>query len=129
MNPRGREASMKNIAQSTVEYVVMFSLIVAALFAMQVYLKRGIAGRLRSSADEVGGGGFYSPGAMQDSTVTVNTTVNIQSSSYVTDVPVIPGVPDSTDYKLSIMDTKIETNRTTDRVEEVLPFSAEPARW
>ncbi|MDD5408932.1 MAG: hypothetical protein PHC71_02445 [Candidatus Omnitrophica bacterium] len=119
---------MKNIAQTTIEYVVMFSLIVAALFAMQVYLKRGIAGRMRSSADELGGGAFYSPGAMQDSATTINTTVSTQSSSKVTDVPETPGVPDSTDYKLSIMDTTLKSNRTTDRVEEVLPFSAEPAR-
>ncbi|MDD5560985.1 MAG: hypothetical protein PHT50_02500 [Candidatus Omnitrophica bacterium] len=123
MNPRDKGAKMKNIAQSTIEYVVMVSLIVAALFAMQVYLKRGLAGRMRSSADEVGGGYFYSPGAMQDSTTTIDTTVSIQSNSYVTDLE------DSTDYKKSIMDTKIESGRATSREEEVLPFSAEPARW
>jgi hypothetical protein len=122
MSLRDRGAKMKNIAQTTIEYVVMFSLIVAALFAMQVYLKRGIAGKMRSSADEVGGGFFYSPGAMQDSTTTINTVVSTQSSSKVTDVT------GSTDYKASIMDNKIKSNRTTERVEEVLPFSAEPAR-
>ena len=113
---------MKNTAQTTIEYVIMFSLIVAALFAMQVYLKRGIAGKMRSSADEVGGGLVYSPGAMQGSTTTINTTVSTQSSSKVMDVT------GSTDYKASVMDTTLKSSRTTDRVEEVLPFSAEPAR-
>lgn len=112
---------MKNNAQSLIEYVIMFSLIVAALFAMQVYLKRGMSGRIKGSADEIGGGFFYSPGATQ-STITVDTTVGTKSSSKVSDLD------GSTDYKVSVLDTKLESSRTTNRVEEVLPFSAEPAR-
>ncbi|MFA4853986.1 MAG: hypothetical protein WC616_01365 [Candidatus Omnitrophota bacterium] len=112
---------MKNIAQSTIEYVVMLSLIVAALFAMQVYLKRGMSGRMKSSADEIGGGFFYSPGATH-STITIDTTTGTKSSSYVRDLG------GSIDYKASTMDTQLESSRTSNRVEEVLPFSAEPAR-
>lgn len=112
---------MKNIAQSTIEYVVMFSLVVAALFGMQVYLKRGMSGRMKSSADEIGGGFFYSPGATH-STITIDTTTGTKSSSSVKDVA------GSIDYKASTMDTNLTSSRTTSRVEEVLPFSAEPAR-
>jgi len=112
---------MKNTAQSLIEYAILLSLIVAALFGMQVYLKRGIAGKMRSSADEMSGGFFYSPGATQATTM-IDTTTAIKSSSYVTDVT------GSTDYKKSIMDTNLTSSRQTSRVEETLPFSAEPAR-
>lgn len=112
---------MKKIAQSTIEYTVVFSLIVAALFGMQVYLKRGMSGKMKSSADEIGGGFFYSPGATQ-STIRIDTTTGTKSSSYVGDLE------GSTDYKVSVMDTNLTSSRTTDRVEELLPFSAEPAR-
>ena len=41
-------------AQSTLEYVILIILVVAALLTMQIYVKRGIQGRLRSSADDIG---------------------------------------------------------------------------
>jgi uncharacterized protein (UPF0333 family) len=41
-------------AQSTLEYAVLVFVIVAALIAMQVYIKRGMQGRIRSSTDEIG---------------------------------------------------------------------------
>ncbi|MDD5691710.1 MAG: hypothetical protein PHP10_00875 [Candidatus Omnitrophica bacterium] len=121
MNQRGKGVKMKNTAQSLIEYVVLFSLIVAALFGMQVYLKRGVAGKMKSSADELSGGFFYSPGATQ-ATTTIDTTTAITSKSYVTDVA------GSTDYKESIMETTLKSDRTTAREEKTLPFSAEPQR-
>jgi len=113
---------MKNSGQTLLEYAIILGVIVAGLFAMQVYLKRGLAGKIRGSADELGGGFFYSPGATT-STTTIDTETQTQSSSYVTDVT------GSTDYKESVMHTTLESNRTTNRVEELSPFSAEPVRW
>lgn len=46
--------------QSTLEYAVLIVVIIAALIAMQVYLKRGIQGRVRESADQIGE--QFSPG-------------------------------------------------------------------
>jgi hypothetical protein len=40
--------------QSTVEYAALAVVIVASLLAMQIYMKRGISGRLRSAADSIG---------------------------------------------------------------------------
>lgn len=40
--------------QSTIEFAVIIACVVAALLAMQVYIKRGISGRLRSAADGIG---------------------------------------------------------------------------
>lgn len=41
-------------AQSTLEYAMVTACLVAALLAMQIYLKRSIQGRLRNAADELG---------------------------------------------------------------------------
>jgi len=46
--------------QSTLEYAVLIVIIIAALLAMNVYVKRGLQGRLKSSADDIGD--QFSPG-------------------------------------------------------------------
>ena len=65
-------------AQSTLEYAVIIAVVVAALLTMQVYIKRGLQGRLRSVADEIGQ--QYDPG---------NTTGNMTftlSGNVITEV-------------------------------------------
>jgi hypothetical protein len=44
----------KSKAQSMIEYSMMVACLVAALVAMQIYVKRGIQGRIRNAADEIG---------------------------------------------------------------------------
>lgn len=44
-------------AQSTAEYVIVLGLIVAAVMAMQTYIKRGFNGRIRDAVDFVDQGG------------------------------------------------------------------------
>jgi uncharacterized protein (UPF0333 family) len=41
-------------AQSTLEYAVLIAIIVAAFLTMQIYMKRGVQGKLRSAADQIG---------------------------------------------------------------------------
>lgn len=41
-------------AQSTVEYAVLAAVVVGALLAMQIYMKRGTMGKLRESSDQIG---------------------------------------------------------------------------
>ena len=43
----------KKKAQSTLEYAILIGVLVAALIAMQVYLKRGYQGKLREGADQM----------------------------------------------------------------------------
>ena len=46
---------MKRVrGQATVEYAVIIAVIIAALLAMQVYMKRGVQGKLRDATDQVG---------------------------------------------------------------------------
>ena len=40
--------------QSTLEYSLIVAAVVAALIAMQVYLRRGVQGKIKQSADEIG---------------------------------------------------------------------------
>ena len=44
----------RRAGQSVVEYAVLITVAIGALVAMHIYLKRGIAGRLRSAADSLG---------------------------------------------------------------------------
>ncbi|MFA4854748.1 MAG: hypothetical protein WC616_05315 [Candidatus Omnitrophota bacterium] len=44
-------------AQSTAEYVIVLGLIVAAVIAMQTYVKRGFQGRVKDAVDYVDQGG------------------------------------------------------------------------
>lgn len=41
-------------AQSTLEYTVIIAVVVGALLAMQIYMKRGVQGKLRESTDDIG---------------------------------------------------------------------------
>jgi hypothetical protein len=40
--------------QSTLEYVVLIIIIMAALLSLQSYIKRGIQGRLKQATDDIG---------------------------------------------------------------------------
>jgi uncharacterized protein (UPF0333 family) len=47
-------SEVKSKGQSTLEYAVLIAVVVGALLAMQIYMKRGIQGKLRQSTDQVG---------------------------------------------------------------------------
>ena len=46
--------------QSTLEYAVLIIIVIGALLSIQVYIKRGIQGRMRSATDDIGD--QYAPG-------------------------------------------------------------------
>jgi len=65
--------------QSTLEYAVIIAVVVAALIAMQTYVKRGLQGRLRQASDDIGE--QFSPGY---TTANHTTTSSINSTEVVT---------------------------------------------
>ena len=69
-------------AQLAVEYAMVIAILVGALLAMQIYLKRSIQGNLRGSADEIGG--QFSPHTMQSDIIQ-----RFESNSIVTADPVL----------------------------------------
>ena len=58
--------------QSTLEYAILIIIIIGALMTIQVYIKRGVQGRLKSAADDIGD--QYSPGNTNVITVTTVTS-------------------------------------------------------
>src|SRR6185503_4092419 len=46
--------------QSTLEYAVLIIIIIGALLSIQVYIKRGVQGRLKEATDDIGD--QFSPG-------------------------------------------------------------------
>ena len=46
--------------QSTLEYAILIIIIIGALLSIQVYIKRGVQGRFKSAADDIGD--QWSPG-------------------------------------------------------------------
>ena len=47
-------------SQSILEYAVLIAIVVAAIVIMQVFIKRGVSGRLKDSADRISGGTMFS---------------------------------------------------------------------
>ena len=50
----------KTKGQSTLEYAVLIIIVIGALLSIQIYIKRGVQGRLKSATDDIGD--QYSPG-------------------------------------------------------------------
>lgn len=50
----------KKKGQSTLEYAVLIIIIIGALLSIQTYIKRGVQGRLKGAADDIGD--QFSPG-------------------------------------------------------------------
>ena len=44
----------KTRGQSTLEYAVLIIIVIGALLSIQVYIKRGVQGRLKSATDDIG---------------------------------------------------------------------------
>lgn len=59
----------KKRGQSTLEYAILIVIVIGALIAIQVYIKRGIQGRLKSATDDIGD--QYSPG---NTNISITTT-------------------------------------------------------
>lgn len=74
---KGVEEMLRSIkGQSTLEYAMIIAVVVGAILAMQIYLRRGVQGKLRESIDSVGG--QYSAGNVK-STVTIEQTEEMKT--------------------------------------------------
>ena len=66
--------------QSTLEYAVLIIIVIGALLSIQVYIKRGVQGRLKSAADDIGE--QYSPGNTNYTSVTIVKSNTIETFKY-----------------------------------------------
>lgn len=93
--------------QSAVEYAVLAAVIVAALLAMQIYLKRGIVGKLRVAADTAGEqydprntAGSFTLTSARDATTTIQTLNEPQLSALLGRCIDLNGDGDCTDDRV-----------------------------
>lgn len=68
-------------AQSMLEYAIVIFAIIAALLAMQVYIKRGLQGRLRQGADELSPQQYEPKNTVSDITVMQNSDITTQTNT------------------------------------------------
>lgn len=66
--------------QSTLEYAILIIIVIGALLSIQVYIKRGVQGRLKSSADDIGE--QYSPGNTNYTSTTRVTSDTAETFKY-----------------------------------------------
>ena len=96
-------------AQSTLEYALVIACIVAALVTMQIYLKRGMQGKMRQSADSIGE--QYAP-----ENTTSDMTINFSSNSTTTTNTVEindPTTNTTTTTTTTVVDVPLETQTRT----------------
>ena len=68
--------------QSTLEYAILIIIIIGALLSIQIYIKRGVQGRLKSATDDIGD--QFSPG---NTNVTMSmTTSSVSSDTFISGV-------------------------------------------
>jgi len=64
--------------QSTLEYAILIIIIIGALLSIQVYIKRGVQGRLKSATDDIGD--QFSPG--NTNVVKTMTTTSVSRDTF-----------------------------------------------
>ena len=84
--------------QSTLEYAILIIIIIAALLSLQTYVKRGVQGRLKQSADDVGD--------QFSNTANYKKTTKTRSNTYSNS---LHGVSESGKRADGIMTTNVET--------------------
>ncbi len=72
--------------QSVLEYAILMVIVIAALLSLQVYIKRGLQGRLKSSTDEIGDGYSQAQGAnyVKVTYTRSNTTEDLKAGTTMT---------------------------------------------
>jgi uncharacterized protein (UPF0333 family) len=63
-------------AQNTLEYALLIAVVVGAFVIMQIYGKRGVEGKLRSSADDIGS--QFDPLATESSWTTERSSKTVE---------------------------------------------------
>lgn len=94
--------------QAAAEYAVLAAVVAAVLIGMQIYLKRGLSGRIRGAADSIGA--QYAP---KDTTYSYTTTV---SGTTTTEAKLLKNQPIDDQGNLGSL---IETTTTIERPGEV----------
>ena len=102
-------------SQTVLEYAVLFSVVIAALLIMQVFIKRAYQGRLKKEADSVGQ--QYEMGKTTSESVTETTTSRETYTGGQTSASGVFGK--SVDVPTGMTVTKTDSRTTYKKYEEV----------
>ena len=93
--------------QSSVEYAILIIIVIGALLSIQVYVKRGIQGRLKSATDDIGD--QFSPGNTNVyHTLKVTATTRDTFSGGVTKSQLTKNEETVEDYAMNILNVQQE---------------------
>ena len=95
--------------QSTLEYAVLIIIIIGALLSIQVYIKRGIQGRMKGAADDIGD--QFSPG---------NTNV-------ISTMTTLSKTKDT--FKKGISTSKLTANEVTETITNTVLLNQDREFW
>jgi hypothetical protein len=91
----------KKRGQSTLEYAILIIIVIGALLSIQVYIKRGLQGRLKSATDDIGD--QYSVG-------NTNIVIETRIHSKTADTFGVSGIGESKSTLLEAETTNVLTN-------------------
>lgn len=96
----------KKRAQSTFEFTVLTVVVLGAMLSMQVYFKRGVQGRWRASADDIGE--QYDP---RSTNGTIVYRLNSESEVRIFSVPAGSGVWTRREDNTNMIETRSGTTQ------------------
>lgn len=95
--------------QSTLEYAVLIIIVIGALLSIQVYIKRGVQGRLKSATDDIGD--QYSPGNSNIRRVVTTISNTAETFTY------------------GVSTTSLNTDEVTETLQNQVIINAEQEFW
>lgn len=95
--------------QSTLEYAVLIIIVIGALLSIQVYIKRGVQGRLKGAADDIGE--QYSPG-----NTNIRKTTKVRSNTLET-------------FNFGVSESNLNTAELTEVLTNKVIINAEQEFW
>jgi Flp pilus assembly pilin Flp len=111
----------KKRGQSTLEYAVLIIVIIAALIAIQTYIKRGVQGRLKSAADDIGD--QYSPN--NSNTIIAEKRVSRERQLFGLAVNSDGGL----DQAIGLQTTEMLKPEVTNRIEKSVIVNSQAEDW
>ena len=124
---------MNKRAQGVLEYSILLGLLIAGLVTMQVYLKRGMQGRLKGSGEQLNDGLGYSPRATNSNQTIIRNVTEQESSATIcrdnngNEVD-CNTIPKDQRNKIRLSESRVDVVQITNRSEAILPFAQEPQR-
>lgn len=107
----------KKRAQSTLEYAVLVIVIIGALLSIQVYLKRGVQGRLKQATDDIG-----------DQFSVGNTNAVVTTNSYSKTLDTF-GIEEDGTAKQGVSKSKLVDAEQTNTISNSLIVNADQEYW